>query len=127
MVVLYVFGVIVVIDVMVWLSRWMEQRCQSAFSLSDVVIPWNLTFVFLFMSVDVIWVPTHRTSMRCFGVVKIEYLLGSRSLNVLLWGSQNSVSTRFTKPYCLTCRVLSLLLSAGVDLRTHPPIKGCVN
>ena len=62
MVVLYVFGVIVVIDVMVWLSRWMEQRCQSAFSLSDVVIPWNLTFVFLFMSVDVIWVPTECAS-----------------------------------------------------------------
>ena len=32
-----------------------------------------------------------------------------------MWGSQNSVSTRFTKPYFLTCRVLRLLLSAGVD------------
>ena len=53
--------------------------------------------------------------MRCFGVVKIQNLLGSWSLNALLWGSQNSVSTRFTKPYCLTCRVLRLLLSAGVD------------
>ena len=40
---------------------------------------------------------------------------GSRSLNALVWGSQNWVSTRFTKPYCLTCRVLSLLLSAGID------------
>ena len=34
---------------------------------------------------------------------------------MLMWGSQNSVSTRFTKPYFLTCRVLRLLLSAGVD------------
>ena len=54
MVVLNVFDVIVVIDVIAWLSQWMEQRCQSAFSLSDVVRPWNLTCVFLFMSVDVI-------------------------------------------------------------------------
>ena len=53
--------------------------------------------------------------MHLSGVVKIEYLLGSQSLNVLLWGIQNSVSTRCTKPYCLTCQVLSLLLSAGVD------------
>ena len=57
----------------------------------------------------------HGALMHLSGVVKIEYLLGSQSLNVLLWGIQNSVSTRFTKPYCLTCQVLSLLLSAGVD------------
>ena len=49
-----VFGVIVVIDVMAWLSQWMEQRCQSVFSLSDVVRPWNCTFVFLSLSGDVI-------------------------------------------------------------------------
>ena len=40
---------------------------------------------------------------------------GPQSRNALVWGSQNSVSTRFTKPYWLTCRVLCLLLSAGID------------
>ena len=59
------------------LCQWMEQRCQSVFSLSDVVRPWNCTFVFLPLSGDVIWFPTHSCN------VDPLLLLSIASLNFL--------------------------------------------
>ena len=52
--------------------------------------------------------------MHCFGVVKIQYLLGSRSLNALLWGSQNSVSTTVSlvSHVPLTCKTLGVNCSS---------------